>query len=104
MDATITFVRLDDGETELTVPIEVIRHVDSTHYTGSAETTPVSDFAPGLSPMEELDIEVITTMLWWRPAGTALLAELEYMGQTADSASTGHGRFKDVAEFSMPGW
>jgi hypothetical protein len=104
MDATVTFVRPDDGQAELAVPIEVIRYVDSMHYIGSAETTPVSEFVPGLAPMEDLDVEFITTMMWWRPAGTALLAEFEYTGQTVDSSSTGHGRFKDIAEFTMPGW
>jgi hypothetical protein len=102
VNATMTFVRLDDGEIELTVPFTAFREAEPSQYFGEAETMPVSDFTPGLAPMMELDVEAVTTMVWWGPEGSSLLAEFSYGGQTNDSPSTGHGSFKRIAEFTMP--
>ncbi len=100
VDAELSFVRFDDGEVELAVPIEVHRRVGGSQYRGEAELTPIEDFAPGLVPMEEHEVEAIVARMRWAYDTGNLHAELEYRGQTNDSPSTGHGSFKKVAMFT----
>jgi hypothetical protein len=100
VDAVVSFVRLDDGEVELAVPVTVIRDDTFGQYFGEAEITPIEDFAPGLVPMEVYDAEAIFASMRWAYDTGDLHAELEYRGQTNDSPTTGHGSFKKVAMFT----
>ena len=99
VDAEVSFVRLDDGEIELVVPVTVYRDRVLDQYYGEAEITPIEDFAPDLAPMQEHEVEAIFTRMRWAYDTGYLHAELTYSGQTTDSPSTGHGSFKRVAEF-----
>lgn len=100
VDAQLSFIRLDDGEVELTVPIEVNRRVDGSQYRAEAEISPIEDFAPGLVPMEDYDAEAIFVRMRWAYDTGNLHADFEYRGQTNDSPTTGHGSFRAVAEFT----
>jgi len=102
-DAAITFVRLDDGEVELIAPFTVDRNTDaSTQYHGKADITPISDFLPGLVPLQTFDREWIDASIWWNPEATRFRAEYSYLSQSTDSPSTGSGVSKDVVRFDMP--
>lgn len=98
VDAEISFVRVDDGEIELVVPVTVYREVEPAQYFAEAET-PVDDFAPDLVPMEEHESQGISTSMLWAHTGN-LHADFTYYGQTTDSPTTGHGSFKKVAMFT----
>jgi hypothetical protein len=100
VDAELSFVRLDDGEVELTLPIEVYRDPPPSQYYGEADITPIEDFAPGLVPMEDHDAEAIFARMRWAYDTGNLHAEFEYRGQTNDSPTTGHGSFRNVAVFT----
>lgn len=97
VDAELSFVRLEDGEIELSVPIVVYRDVEPDQYFGEAET-PVADFAPDLVPIEEHESQGISTSMVWAHTGN-LHADFTFHGQTNDSPTTGHGSFRRVAEF-----
>jgi len=101
IDATITFTRLSDGEVEFERPFMIVRDDDaSTQYYGEAETVEIDDVVPGLVPLQDLEVEAITTSMVWGEEGTSLLlAEFTYDGQTIDSPTTGHGVFKTFARF-----
>ncbi|MCX4239354.1 hypothetical protein [Paraliomyxa miuraensis] len=100
VDAVVSFVRLDDGGVELVVPVTVFRDDTFGQYYGEAEITPIEDFAPGLVPMEEHDVEAIFAWMRWAYDTGNLHADFEYRGQTNDSPTTGHGSFRAVAEFT----
>lgn len=98
VDARLSFVRLDDDEVELAVPVTVYSDAGPSQYYAEAEI-PVEDFVPGLMPVEDHDVEAIFATIVWGHAGN-LHAEFTYSGQTNDSPSTGHGSFKNIAEFT----
>lgn len=98
VEAEVSFVRLDDGELELTLPVTVYRDHVLGQYYADAET-PIEDFAPGLVPVEEHESQAIFTDMRWAYDTGDLHAEFTYSGQTTDSPSTGHGSFKRIAEF-----
>ena len=102
VDAEVSFVRAHDGVVELAVPIVVYRDADLSLYHAEAET-PVEDFAPGLDPIEEHESQAIFTSGRWAYDTGNLHADFTYSGQTYDSASTGHGSFRRVAEFVPEG-
>lgn len=102
VDAVLSFMRVDDGEVELSVPVTVYRD-DWTHeFDGEAEVMPVTDFTEGLDPLYDHDVEAVFVDLNWRGPDGDLTAEFVYSGQTKDSATTGNGNFKTIAEFGMP--
>lgn len=98
VDAELSFLRLDNGEMELVVPITIYRDRGLGLYFAEAET-PVEDFAPDLVPTEQHDSQAIFTRARWAYDTGDLHADFTYSGQTTDSPSTGHGSFKRVAEF-----
>lgn len=100
VDAKVSFVRLDDGEIELVVPVTVYRDRVLGQYYGEAEIAPIEDFAPALIPLEDHEFEAIFASLRWAYDTGNLHAELEYRGQTNDSPSTGHGSFRNIAKFT----
>lgn len=99
VDAVVSFVRLDDDDVELAVPITILRDDTLGQYFAEAQITPIEDFAPGLAPMEEYEAEAIFVSMRWAYDTGNLHAEFEYRGQTNDSPTTGHGSFRNVAEF-----
>jgi hypothetical protein len=101
-EATITFVRLDDGEMELIAPFTLYRDTDaSPQYDGIADITPISEFLPDLIPLQNFDREWISAQIWWNPEATRFRAEYSYLSQSTDSPSTGSGVSKDVVKFDM---
>ncbi len=102
VEATVTFVRLDDGEVELIAPFTVVRDTDaSTQYYGDADIMPISDFLPGLVPLQELEREGISASIRWNPEATLFRAEYRYYGQSF-TPSTGSGVSKTIVRFDMP--
>jgi hypothetical protein len=100
VEATVTFVRLDDGKVELIAPFTVDRNTDaSTHYGGEADIMPVSDFVPDLVPLQEFEREWISAWIWWNPEATRFRADYSYLSQSTDTASTGSGLRKDIVKF-----
>lgn len=102
VDATLSFVRVDDGEVELSVPVTVYRDDWILAFRGEAMIMPVTDVAEGLAPSYDHDVEGVSVNLNWRGPDGDLTAEFIYSGQTKDSATTGHGNFKTIAEFGVP--
>lgn len=98
VDAEVSFVRLEDDEVELVVPVTIYRDTDASQYRAEAET-PVHEFAPDLIPMEQHASQAIFTRIRWAYDTGDLHADFTYSGQTTDSPSTGHGSFKRIAEF-----
>jgi hypothetical protein len=99
VEATVTFVRLDDGEVELIAPFTVVRDTDaSTQYYGDADITPISEFLPDLVPLQEFEREEITASVWWNPEATLFRTEYKYLGQSF-TASTGSGVSKTIVKF-----
>jgi hypothetical protein len=101
VEAMVSFVRLDNGEVELTTPVTVTRDAESPQYLGESEVLPASEFAPGLVPLQHFDSEGVTTWMLWGAEGW-LLAEYRYGGQSSDSSTTGHGASKMIVEFATP--
>lgn len=99
IDAMLSFVRLDDGEVELAVPVTLYRDDSLGRFYGEMVFMPLDDFAPGLEPRVDHDEEAIVADLRWRLRDGALGAEFTFTGHTRDSPTTGHGEFKPVAEF-----
>jgi len=101
VDATIRFTRLSDGEVEFERPVTVFRDAEgSPQYYGENETMEIDEVVPGLVPLQDLEVEAVSTGLWWGEEGASLLlAEFKYGGQTIDSPTTGHGVFKTFARF-----
>jgi len=99
VDATVSFVRLDDGEVELSVPFTIYRDTPPSFYRGEAEIMPVRDFAPGLEPATDHDVEAIFAALSWEGPDTPFHAEFVYAGQTNDSPTTGFINRRPIAEF-----
>lgn len=99
VDATVSFVRFDDGEVELSVPVTIYRDTALSYYHGEAEIMPVDDFAPGLEPATDHDVEVILADLYWNGPDSPLHAEFLYAGQTQDSPTTAYGNLIPIAEF-----
>jgi len=101
VDATITFTRLSDGEVEFERPVTIFRDAGGTaQYYGENETMEIDEVVPGLVPLQDLEVEAVSTGLWWGEEGASLLlAEFKYGGQTIDSPTTGHGVFKTFARF-----
>jgi len=102
VDATVSFVRLDDGEVELSVPFTIYRDTALSYYYGEAEFMPVGDFAPGLDPTTDHNVEAILAELYWKGPDRRLHAEFLYAGQSQDSPTTAYGNRKPVAEFVVP--
>lgn len=106
-EATVTFVRLDDGEVELIAPFTVDRDTDaSTQYGGEADITPVSELFPDVIPLQEFQKEEISASIWWNPEATLFRAEYRYLGQSvttsSDTTSIGSGVSKSIVRFDMP--
>lgn len=101
-EATLTFVRLDDGEVELIAPFTLYRDTDaSTQYNGVTDITPISELFPELVPLQEFEREKISALLWWNPEATRFRAEYLYLGEST-TASTGSGVSKTIVAFDMP--
>jgi len=99
VDATVSFLRVDDGEVEFSVPFTIYRDTALSYYHGEAEIMPVDDFAPGLEPATDHDVEAILAELSWEGPGTPFHAEFIYVGQTHDSSTTGFVNRRPIAEF-----
>ena len=100
MEATVSFVRLDDGGVELVTPITLRRRNGRVPYIGEAEITPIEAFDPELAPHMDFQIEEIWVRMEWSENGM-FSAEYDYFGASDDTASAGHGVSKLVAEFVM---
>lgn len=102
VDATISFVRVEDGGVELTVPVSLHRRRPDVQYFGSADIMPVAGFAPGLAPITEHEMQGIFVDVRWRGEDRKLSVELRYAGQTNLSETTASGNFKTFATFEVP--
>ncbi|MCX4247413.1 hypothetical protein [Paraliomyxa miuraensis] len=104
VEARVSFVRLDDGEVELSTPVTISREGDDSRYYGESIDLAIMDLDPGLVPLMSFQTEEIWTSMVWSEDGM-FSAEYDYYGSSTDSTdstSTGHGTSKLVAEFSMP--
>ncbi|MBZ5712917.1 hypothetical protein [Nannocystis pusilla] len=102
IDAMLSFVRVEDGEVELEVPVTVYRDDTTDEFRGEAMITSVDDFVEGLHAKHEHDTEALSIHLDWRDPDGDLFVDFFYGGQTTDSPTTGHGNFEMIAEFSVP--
>jgi hypothetical protein len=107
MEATVTFVRLDDGEVELVAPFTIYRDIVASYqYHGEADITPISELFPDLVPLQEFQREKISALIWWNPEATLFRVEYDYLGQSvttsSDTTSIGSGVSKSIVRFDMP--
>jgi hypothetical protein len=107
MEATVTFVRLDDGEVELVAPFTIYRDIVASYqYDGDADDTPISEIFPDLIPLQEFQKEEISASIWWNPEATLFRAEYSYLGEST-IPSTGpttisSGVSESIVRFDMP--
>jgi len=101
VDATVTFVRVDDGGVELSTPITLVQREGSSRYSGTAQLEPLDALDPGLVPLEPPEVDTISVQMTWGTDDT-FTAEYDATGSSSDSPSTGQGVSQLVVDFSMP--
>jgi len=101
VEATVSFMRQEDGEIELSTPVTFMREDEWSRYIGEAEIVPVTALAPGLVPQQEFQNERITVRMEWRE-GAWFSATYDYSGERSGTPGTGAGVSQLVAEFTTP--
>jgi hypothetical protein len=102
MEATVSFVRLEDEEVELRTTATIKHTTGSSVYISNREQSmPASELNAGLVPLQDFDTQGISTWMWWGWEDD-FAAEYRYRGESSNSPGTGYGVSKVVAEFSMP--